>query len=79
LNAQDSFGQTALHIAVDIDIDSVVQANGPLADMQFETARLMLALGANPDICDNHGRTPRDVAAFYGMNVLDKFDRETKR
>lgn len=29
LNARDSFGQTPLHVAVDSDIVSVAQADGP--------------------------------------------------
>src|SRR5262245_56902907 len=61
VNAGDAFGQTPLHVAVDSDIDAVVQACGPLADMQFATARLLLDLGADHDARDSAGRSSRDV------------------
>jgi uncharacterized protein len=75
LNAKDSFGQATLHIAVDIDIDSVVQANGSV--MSFETTRLLLSLGADPNIRDSQGETPRDWAEKYGANALEQYDRRT--
>ena len=75
--ARDTFGQAAIHIAVDIDIDAVVQADGHLSEMQFATTRLMLELGANPKVRDDAGRTPRDLAAGYNREILDQFDRRT--
>jgi ankyrin repeat protein len=79
LEARDLFGQVALHIAVNIDIDAVVQADGQVSYMQFETTNLLLELGANPEERDDAGRSPRDLAAGYGQAVLDEFDRQTKR
>ena len=77
LNARDSFGQAPLHIAVDSDIDSVVQADGP--EYRFETTRLLLSLGADPPVQDGRGRTPRDCAAGRGSHALDRFDHHTSR
>lgn len=79
LEARDEFRQTAMHIAVDIDIDAVVQAGDTVSDMQFETTRLLLELGACLDVRDNANRSPRDFAAAYGQEVLDQFDRRTQR
>ena len=76
LNARDSFGQAPLHIAVDIDIDSVVQANG--LELEFETTQLLLSLGADPNVQDRQGLTPRDWAARYGERAVEQFDRRTK-
>jgi len=77
LEAIDKFGQTALHIAVDNDIDSVAQLGGQLKDMRFETTRLLIELGAKTTARDNQGQTPRDIAVTYGMLVRDQFDRLT--
>jgi ankyrin repeat protein len=77
INAKDSVGQTPLHVAVDIDIDSVVQANG--SELQFETTRLLLSLGADPSVQDCQGLTPRDWAARYGARAVEQFDRRTGR
>ena len=71
-NATDSFGQAPLHVAVDIDIDSVIQAGGE--ELLFETTRLLLSLGADPDVRDRRGLTPRDWAARYGDRALQQFD-----
>jgi ankyrin repeat protein len=75
LNRRDHYGQTALHIAVDIDIDSILQSGGSQADVEFKTTLLLLALGANADIQDGRGRTPRQLAAGYGMDAAEKFDQ----
>jgi ankyrin repeat protein len=75
VNGKDAAGQAALHVAVDIDIDSVIQANG--STMTFETTRLLLSLGADPTISDSQGKTPRDWAENFGPNALEQFDRET--
>ena len=75
IDRRDSYGQTPLHIAVDIDVDSRVQAFKEPDDVTFETARLLIELGASPQLADNKGRTPRDLAAGYGKAVLARFDR----
>jgi hypothetical protein len=54
----DEWGQTPLHIAVNIDIDSVVQGSGQISEMTFRTTNLLLSLGANPTLQDKRGRTP---------------------
>ena len=73
LNGRDWAGQTPLHVAADIDIDSVVQ--GERQELQFETTRVLMSLGADVGIRDRSNRTPREIAAGYGHQALDKFDR----
>ncbi|WP_165250848.1 ankyrin repeat domain-containing protein [Paludisphaera soli] len=73
INLQDSFGQLPLHVAVDIDIDSVVQS-GSGEDFPFATTRLLLDLGADPQARAGDGRTPRDWAAACGPEALKRFD-----
>jgi ankyrin repeat protein len=79
INARDKWGQTPLHIAVDIDIDSVNVRLGDVSEMSFTTTRLLLSLGADPSVQDGNGLTPREWAAKYGPDVLEQFDRRTSQ
>src|SRR5262245_44750915 len=74
IDGTDKWGQTPLHVAVDIDIDSVVQRQGKISEMTFPTTSLLLSLGANPTLQDKNGRTPRDLAVRYGPAVVEQFD-----
>ena len=70
-------GWTAMHHAVDVDIDSVWQATHAenLADkLTFDTVKSILAIGGAFDVPANDGRLPRDVAAGYGDDVASQFD-----
>ena len=49
INAADATGNTALHIAV--------------SKKNLEATRLLLCLGADPNIRNNHDDTPRHLAA----------------
>ena len=77
LNVRNHQGWTPLHLAVDIDIDSVSQSRGDMDHLPFQTVRLLLSLGADPTVRDERGKTPRDVAAAYGNNVAHQYDRLT--
>ncbi len=72
INAVDTMGWSALHYAVDADIDVAVQANLPV---EFRGARFMLSTGVDATIKDNNGFTARDIAAEYGATVLDRYDQ----
>ena len=74
LNVRNHQGWTPLHLAVDIDIDSVSQSRGDMDHLPFQTVRLLLSLGADPTVRDERGKTPRDVAAAYGNNVARQYD-----
>jgi len=71
INAADAMGWTALHYAVDSDIDVAVQANLPV---EFRAARFMISAGIDESIKDKSGFTARDVAAEYGATVLEQYD-----
>jgi len=73
LNRPDEFGQTALHFAVDIDIDGPTQQNEE-EKIDFSTTKLLLALGASPWVVDHRGRTARGWAEGYGPKLLKLFD-----
>jgi ankyrin repeat protein len=80
LDVMDAFGETPLHVAVDIDIDSVVQEkqsdHGP-EDFAFTTTLALLRLGADPGVRDHRGRTCRDWVEGYGDDALRRFDELT--
>ena len=71
VNLRGSDGGTALHHAVDIDIDSANQSNR-LAT--FAVTRCLLFHKADRRIRTHKGRTPRDWAASYGEEALERFD-----
>lgn len=78
INARDAINsrQTPLHHAVDIDLDSAWQQTHDLKQpVNFETTRLLLEAGADPDLPDDRGRTPRSMAAGYGPEIAEKFNR----
>lgn len=64
----DVDGWTPMHLAVDIDIDSVWQAthSDDPSLLTFTMVRAMLDIGGSLDIPDHKGRTPRQLAADYG-------------
>ncbi len=69
-NRPDDYGQTALHIAVDADVDGATQSN---TEVDFQTAELLLSLGADPTIADNSGKTPVDWAHEHAPVLGEKF------
>ncbi len=77
LNAKDHQGWTPLHLAVDIDIDSVVQSGDGSDKVDFPTTRALLSLGADATMQDVKGQTARDVAAGYSTMLALRFDRLT--
>lgn len=68
LNAQDRFGQTPLHIAVDSDLDTSGRDGHPATDMP--TTLELVAAGADRSVTAADGRTPRDFALAYRLADL---------
>lgn len=66
-----SQGWSALHLAVDEDIDGALQTDEPVS---LETVKALIKAGADETAQDVEGRTPRDVAAAYGENALRLYD-----
>ena len=64
LNLPDEHGHRPLHIATDIDIDSVLQANR--GEVTYETVKLLISLGADPNLTDARGEKPRETVKAYG-------------
>ena len=68
-------GWTAMHHAVDIDIDSVWQsthATDLAARLTFDTACAVAQIGGRTDIRDSDSRTPIELAASYGTDVANQ-------
>ncbi len=75
LDLCDRQGGTPLHVAVDSDIDTALQAGHATA---LPTARTLIEAGAKEEVPDLSGGTPRDVAAAYGQSALDIYDRVSR-
>jgi ankyrin repeat protein len=69
-NAQNRYGQTPLHIAVDSETDAAIQ-DGVLPDYQI--ARRLMECGASPEIRDRQGLTPQEWAANFGAEAAQIF------
>lgn len=64
---------TALHHAVDADVDSAVQCNEPAS--AWVCASRLLSHGADTSIKDARGRTASDIAALYGQEMVESYFR----
>lgn len=65
INKPDQFGQTPLHIAVDLSIDTVIQTNGNQGEENTEIISYLIEKGANLNAKENRGKTPLDIAKSY--------------
>ena len=74
LNCKNHQGWTPLHLAVDADIDSVIQSGSDSREITFSVTRVLLSHGADVTIQDTNGQTPRDVAATYGADLARSLD-----
>lgn len=77
LDIQDHNGWTPLHLAVDADIDCLIQNNEKA--LALPTVNLLLELGADPTIINMDGETPRDIAAQYGEKALTLYSSLIKK
>jgi ankyrin repeat protein len=59
---QDQSGATPLHVAVDLEGDAAWQSGEP---PKTTLTKLLLDLGADPQIANKEGKTPADVAREY--------------
>jgi ankyrin repeat protein len=62
LKLRDSFGQTLLHVAVDMEADSALQNDRP---MRGDLTRFLVERGADPHALDDQGESPLDWARGY--------------
>ena len=70
-NILDSNGQSPLHIAIDSEIDSAAQTEGPLL---YETTKRLLELGADLNLKDRKGESPLDWINGYGEKARRRFN-----
>ncbi|WP_369243649.1 ankyrin repeat domain-containing protein [Streptomyces sp. R41] len=63
---------TLLTHAIDAEGDGSLQSGKPLT---VHTTAVLLAFGADPELADPDGRTPMDVAEYYGHDLAMKLLR----
>lgn len=68
LGIKDVNGWTALHLAVDSDLDT--SKNDGRRSSNLPTARLLIELGADETMRNLDGCTARDIAKEYGQESL---------
>jgi ankyrin repeat protein len=76
VNAKDSYGQTALHISVDSELDTQGRKDPP---EPLPVTRRLLQRGADPTLRDNGGGTPEDWARGYGEETGEWFRQAVLR
>ena len=79
INFQQYGGLSALHHAVDSEIDSTLQTCGNVEETPIDLIMLLLENGANVDLKLNNGETPIDIAKEYGckkiVDLLQKYSK----
>lgn len=63
VNRPDRSGMTPLHLAVDVEVGRV---SDDVRHASASLTRVLLELGADPEVCDATGRTPAQWADQYG-------------
>ena len=72
INAQGHHGYTALHLAVDADIDGPIQSGRMITDLPV--ARLLIEAGADESVRTDDGKAARDIAVAYGKKLVALYD-----
>ena len=75
VNYQVNGGWSALHQAVDSQIDGVLQGNGNIEETPTDLIAFLIASGANTNIKTLDGETPADIAQSYGCSKIEKLLR----
>lgn len=71
LSAQDAYGQTPLHIALDSELDEQDERD---ASNRLQVTKRLLELGADPSVADRNGLTPSDWAQECGSIASKRFE-----
>jgi len=74
VNYQMNGGWSALHQAVDSQIDGVLQGNGDIEETPTDLIEFLIANGADTNISVG-GETPADIAQSYGCSKIEKLLR----
>jgi len=78
INRRSKYGQSPLHIAVDISIDGTYQAHGKYGDEPIDIISYLLQQGADKNATDKDGKTPIDWALEYKSDKIVKLLKEFK-
>jgi ankyrin repeat protein len=70
INKPDGEGDTPLHLAVIGSIDGTIQTGGSYGDVRTDTIQFLLDRGADPEVRNDNGETPRDWARYYKCEKL---------
>jgi len=68
VNADLGSGNTPMHIAIDMAIDSMIQTNGDYPDKDLEMIRILISHGADLAKTNWEGKTPLDSLNTYSGN-----------
>lgn len=60
INAKDGGGNTPLHLAIETDLDAYIEKG---MGQSFVTSKLLMELGAKPDIPNQRGETAKQILA----------------
>ncbi len=72
INTQDDNGWSVLHCTIRAEIELAQAAEMPI---DFRGVQLLINNGAQVDIKTKQGNTPRDVAASFGVEALEQYDK----
>lgn len=75
-NGMDHYGQTALFIAIDSDLDATWQSECAFDNLDFSLTKLLLSYGGDLSIKNHEGISPMDLVLDYGDEVYTIFKEQ---
>ncbi len=80
LNNKDAFGQTPLHLAVELTpMEREAPRQQAIEDKQVKMVTSLLRAGANQNIRDSRQYTPLDLAKMYGFQNVERVFSEYQK
>jgi len=75
INQADANGWTPLHTSVDAAIEAGIMLG---QSVSMDCVKQLIDAGADEQLRNKTGQTPREVAACYGQNMLDAYNQLSK-